>query len=110
MNLVWKENFTLLGIHFDPFLENMNRNFDLKIRDIENTMSKWEYRFLSPLGRACVVKTLLIPKINHISLVLPSLNNKDLKKLEDKLYSFIWKGRDKVARADAKAPEKKGGS
>jgi len=54
-------------------------------------------------------QTLLIPKINHISLVLPSLNKKDLKSLEHKLYSFIWKGRDKMARVDAKAPEKMGG-
>ena len=88
----------------------MNINFDLRINEIENTIARWEYRFLSPLGRACVVKTLLIPKITHIALILPSLCKKILSSLENKLFDFIWKGKDKVARVDAKSAESRGGA
>ena len=87
----------------------MELNIAKKIDEIEKDMKKWEYRLLTPLGRACIVKTLLIPKITYISLTIPTIEKKIIKSLENKLYQFIWKGRDKVAKADAKTRENRGG-
>ncbi len=109
IELIWKSDFTLLGIKFDALLEHMDVNINSKIVEIEKTMGAWEYRFLTPYGRACVVKTLIIPKLTHISLAIPTLNKITIKRIEDLCYKFIWKGTDKIARTDAKTVESKGG-
>ena len=44
----------------------------------------------------------MLSKITHLAVVLPVLDRKFIKKLENILYEFIWKGRDLVAREDAK--------
>jgi len=74
-----------------------------------NLMNNWEYRFLTPYGRSCIAKTLVIPKLTHISLAIPSLNKQILIKLDNLIYKFIWKGQDKTARACAKMEEHRGG-
>ena len=38
----WKQDFKLLGIMFDPFLEKMNQNFDIKIDNIKETICSWK--------------------------------------------------------------------
>ena len=48
-------------------------------------------------------------KISHLALVLPNLSKSKIKELEDILYQFVWDGSDKVARWDAKMPERNGG-
>ena len=109
LNLIWDQNFCSLGIQFDADLQKMHENYYLKIKEIEKCAESWKYRYLSPYGSICIAKTLLLSKISHLAIVLPSLSKKQLKTLEDKVYHFIWGGTDKVARADAKLAEKKGG-
>ena len=77
--------------------------------EIDKITSYWKYRFLSPLGKAVIAKSLLLSKINHIAFSVPTLNKTMIKKIEDKIYGFIWSGPDKVARADAKKNENEGG-
>jgi len=107
--LSWKADFTLLGINFDALLENMEININNKIGEIEKILGNWEYRFLTPYGRACIIKTLILPKLTHISLAVPTLDKGIMKKIDDLCYKFIWKGTDKVARKEAKTSEFKGG-
>ena len=87
----------------------MELNFETKILEIRAVMKSWQYRFISPLGRACIAKTLLLSKLCHLAFVIPSLSKKHLKLLENEIYNFIWQSREKVTRADAKQPEKMGG-
>ena len=107
--LTWEQSFKLLGINFDPTLQNMKNNYEEKIREIEKEINNWKHRFLTPLGRLVVVKTLLLSKLAHIAIVLPSIETRKIKQLEDSLYDFIWKGKHKVAREDAKKAIKDGG-
>ena len=109
MNLIWDQNFTLLGIDFNANLDNMDKNFDSKLKDIENVISKWQYRILSPIGRCCIAKTLLLSKLSNLAIVLPCLKPSMLKKIEDLIFRFIWKGPDKVARETAKLHILQGG-
>ena len=109
LNLIWEQDFTLLGVKFDANLEKMQENFTAKMDDIKNVISNWQYRLLSPLGRCCVAKSLLLSKLANLALVLPSLSNSMLKSIEGIIYNFIWKGPDKVARDDAKRHILKGG-
>ena len=115
LNLVWDQNFTLLGVNFDANLEKMHENFTEKMKDINQVISNWKYRLLTPLGRCCIAKTLLLSKLSNLSLVLPSLSPKMLKEIENVIYEFIWKGSEgrkaseKVARVDAKMHILQGG-
>ena len=47
--------------------------------------------------------------MNNIAFAVPSMDKKLIKGLEDKIFNFIWKGPDKVARVDAKKKEIEGG-
>ena len=69
----------------------------------------WQYRFLTPIGRACVAKTLLLSKLSHLAFVIPSVNKHKLKLIENEIYQFIWKGTDKVALTAAKQSKTRGG-
>ena len=109
LGLKWDQNFKLLGIKFDGTLSNIGTNYDEKINDIRTVMKKWQCRFISPLGRACIVKTLVLSKLSHLAFVLPSLNKQKLKIIDSEVYKFIWQGKEKVSKLDSKYPEDKGG-
>ena len=109
INLNWNPKFRLLGIDFSADLLEMKNNLKTKINEIDAIINNWRYRFLTPIGRSVVVKTLLLSKLSHIAMVIPSMNKTLIKSLEDKIYNFIWAGPDKVARIDAKKPKEIGG-
>ena len=109
IKLKWDQNFKLLGVEFDGMLENMNANYEHKLKEMRSIMKSWQYRFITPLGRACISKTLLLSKLSHISFVIPGLDKKRLKEIESEIYHFIWGGSEKVARIDAKQPQSRGG-
>ena len=109
LDLKWSQEFELLGIKFNGTLSNLEINIESKMSEIDKITSYWKYRFLSPLGKAVIAKSLLLSKINHIAFSVPTLNKTMIKKIEDKIYGFIWSGPDKVARADAKKNENEGG-
>jgi len=109
IDLTWDQNFKLLGVQFDALLENMEINIANKVEEINKTMTSWQYRFLSILGRNTVAKTFLLPKLTHLAMSVPTIDKKTLNIIESKIYRFIWGGTDKVRRIDAKCQEKQGG-
>ena len=109
IDLNWSQEFELLGIKFNGDLTNLGDNIGKKLNEIDRIIANWKYRFLSPLGKAVIVKSLLLSKINHIAFIIPTITSSLIKRIEDKLFDFIWGGRDLVARKDAKKPENKGG-
>ena len=56
----------------------------------------WSTRKLTPYGKVVIVKSLLLSKITHILLSLPSPNESTIKQLEKIFYSFEWS--DKPAK------------
>ena len=88
----WKTtNFTLLGIHFDVDLQNIPKlNYDPKIVKIKSTLKQWEKRYLTPIGRITVIKTLVLPLLNHILMSVPNPSFAYCKELEKLFFSFVW--------------------
>ena len=86
--------FTYLGNLFSPFLLNMERAIDEKIEEIEKVGKKWQYRFMTPIGRSVIAKTILYPKVIHIFSVIP-VSQKVIAKLESVILQFIWGGEKK---------------
>ena len=100
-DLVWgTSSFTLLGINFSVDLTNMIEiNYIPAINSIEKLLNLWRHRYLTPIGKITVIKSLALSKLNHLFMALPSPGKEILKQLEIKFYKFIWSGKpDKIKR------------
>ena len=71
----------------------------------------WSKRFLTVLGRIVVVKSLLLPKLNHLILALPHPDKEIVKEIDSMFYKFIWGGKvDRVSRNHTALPTTKRGT
>ena len=61
-----------------------------KIKEIKKLIYVWNARILTPYGKITIVKRLLISKITHILLSLPSPNLRTFEELENLFKKFIW--------------------
>ena len=82
----WSDRFEILGIHYDmnKFNEITELNIQRKIGDIQQLIRIWSSWNLTPYGKVTIIKSLLISKITHMLLSLPSpsvLCFKDLNNL-----------------------------
>ena len=103
--------FTILGVEFTTSLEDISdRNIEKKLFDMQKEINVWMKRDLTPFGKITVIKTLVISKIVHIFLALPSPSEKIFVKIEKMLFEFLWDGKpDKIKRSFAKNNIEKGG-
>ena len=111
-NLGWEEgNFTVLGIEFNVDLKSIiELNFRKKLEEIKRTLTVWKQRQLTLLGKITVLKTLIIPKLNHLFIALPNPEDNILKDFEKTFFKFLWnKSNDKVKRKVLMQPYNKGG-
>ena len=100
-DLAWGETkFALLGINFSVDLVSMiDLNYIPAIKSLQKLFSLWSHRYLTPIGKIAVIKSLALSKLNHLLLVLPSPGKDILKQLETMFYHFIWSGKpDKIKR------------
>ena len=109
--LYWgASEFNLLGINFACDLTKMpNLNYQSALIKAKQVVNSWKYRYVTPIGKITIVKTLIISKFTHLFMTLPTpvtvLN--DLNKL---LFNFIWDGKpDKIKREQMCANKLKGG-
>ena len=94
----FKHSIKILGVHFDyDELSRKKANFEAIIKSIKKTLGMWKWWGLTLIGKIQIVKSFAIPKfMSKASLIHVS---KDLIQAVNKeLYSFIWKGKDKVKR------------
>ena len=92
LKLDWTQEFTALGITYNinNFNNIANLNIELKILDIQKQINLWNARNLTPYGKIIIIKSLLISKITHILLSLPTPNTDVLDKLEVIFKRFLW--------------------
>ena len=110
LQLDWDTKFRLLGVDFDNNLDYMETNFPQKIKAIDKLLNCWIYRTLTVYGKITIIKTLALPKLSHLALVLPNLNKTQIKIIESMFFKFLWGNKpDKVSREHCKIPEKAGG-
>ena len=88
----------------------MENNFWEKIEKVENLLSCWFYRYLTPYGKVTIIRSLALSKLSHIALVISNPSKNMFKHIETIIFKFIWnKKSEKVSRDDAKLPAKLGG-
>ena len=71
IDLSWSQTFKLLGVTINADTLNYDMNINEKVEDIIRTAGNWKHRFLTPLGRLCIAKTLLMSKVNHLAFLVP---------------------------------------
>ena len=88
------KTFNLLGVEFTINLSDMLEiNYKYKVEEIKRIMKHWEKRNLTPFGRLTVIKTLLIPKLNHLICTIPNPSQSMINSLEKDFYNFLWKSK-----------------
>ena len=74
-------------------------NFNDVLTKIKSFIQQWNRRILTPIGRITVFKTLILSKLNHLFLSLPTPKNEIIASLCKDIFEFIWKAKcDKVKR------------
>ena len=88
----------ILGVHFtyDHYLF-YKMNFQTIEKSLRESLKGWSWRGLTLLGRIQVIKSFAIPKILYRASLI-STKKDFIKNINNLLYSFVWKGKDKVKR------------
>ena len=96
LKIKWCTEFKLLGIYFDSTLSKMHVNYEKAIESVRQEINSWKYRFLTIFGKVTVIKTICIPKLNHIAVVVPNPSCVHLRSLESELKQFISRNNPNV--------------
>ena len=92
--------FKILGITFTTTLNNLfELNFLPKKEKLVNILKIWAMRYLTPIGKIVILKSLALSQLIFLLSVLPSPPQQFIKTIEDIVYSFIWDNKpDKISR------------
>ena len=94
-----RTSIKILGIVFDYNTSlRMKANFDSIFKSIKDTLNMGKWRGLTLLGRIQLIKSFVIPKILSKAAVI-AVTDDFIKEINSLIYSFIWKGNDKIERA-----------
>ena len=96
--------FNLLGIEFSVDLKQIvDLNYNIQVPKIKALIQHWKRRILTPIGRVTVVKSLLLPILNHLFIALPNPNNDILSSLNNWFFFNLYgtqrstRSRDKLS-------------
>jgi hypothetical protein len=98
-SIEWTEEpVKMLGIYVGNNDEECERlNWDAKILNIEKVLNMWKQRNITLLGKIIIIKSLAIPKIIYAASILCTPHY-IIKQVQQLLYKFIWKSKDKIKR------------
>ena len=71
-------------------------NFKEKVQKIRSLIKLWNRRYLTPLGKITVIKTLLLPMLNHLFISIPNPDEQTIKELNNIFFEFLWDGPAKI--------------
>ena len=108
----WNPNkFSILGVEFTTDLKDITEiNIRKKLTEMQKDLNQWNKRDLTPFGKVMVLKTLIISKIVHLLISLPTPSIKMTNEINSMFYRFLWDGKpDKMRRSLAKQKIIEGG-
>ena len=109
LGLKWSKSVKALGILFTyNDTDQLRKNFYDKLKDIRTQIWFWNCQGLSLFGKVTIIKSLLLPKMLYVFSILTT-PEEFIKQLNTIIYSFLWKGTDKIARLAAVNDLKYGG-
>ena len=85
-------------------------NYIPKIKDMDTLLKIWARRNLSMLGRATVVKSLAMSKLQYLATVLPFPNNELIKSVDTMINTFVWNFKNaKISKYVLESGKEEGG-
>ena len=104
-----KNGIKILGIYFAN--ENMvKENYDRKLEKIKNEIRHLKNRNLTFFGKANVINTMLISKLQYVTKIIP-ISQHYITKIEREIFTYLWGtyNLEIIARKTAQLPSEKGG-
>ena len=103
--------FNSLGIDFSVNLQEITLiNYKKQTSKVKNLLQHWSHRILTPKGRITVLKSLIIPILNHLFISLPNPQECVINSLRTEFFNFIWGSKVDRIKRDVLLQEKgKGG-
>ena len=94
-----RASIKILGIYFDYNVRSrMKSNFESILKSIRDLLNMWKWRGLTLLGRIQIGKSFIIPEVLSKAALI-AVTEDLIKEINSLIYSFIWKGNDKIKRA-----------
>ena len=95
------EPIKALGVFFTYDQQLLyEKNFQEKLVNMKKFTIIWTLSGLSICGKVTIVKSLLVPKLVYMSLLLPTPLH-IIKQVNHTICTFLWKGKDKVTKLSA---------
>ena len=67
-------------------------NYKEKLSKMKNLIQIWKRRYLTPLGKITVIKSILMSLLTHLFISLPNPTSSIIKQLKTMLLDFLWEG------------------
>ena len=101
LGISFVEELKVLGITFDAKNHSItDKNIKPKIDAIRRDIVQWKRRNLTPIGKITVIKSLLLSKLVHVFISLPTPSPSTIKELEKMFHDFLWNNRsDPIKRS-----------
>jgi len=81
------------GLHYWDYI------FLSILMKLKYTFQIWFKQILTPIGKITIIKSLIISKLNHLFLTIPSPKENIINQSISKIYSFIWDNKpDKIKK------------
>lgn len=90
------DSIFILGIHIPlktSIEQLLESNFSPTLDKIRDLLSTWGRRSLTLMGKVCVLKMLVIPKLVYQFTVLPNPSEEIFISLENMFKKFVWDGK-----------------
>ena len=93
------EPIKILGIFF-TYDQRKSRelNFDLTLKSIRKSLSCWQWRNLTLIGKIQLVKTFAMLSLCIGPRSFISFDKDIIKSINSVIFNFVWRGKDKVKR------------
>lgn len=84
-----------LGIKLGPDLQEMTTlNFDPLLQKTKTNLGKWGKLNLTLWGKVNVVKMVIAPQFNYLSMMIPlNISDHIFKQYDSLIKDFLWAGR-----------------
>ena len=93
-NFRWANDYIeTLGINISNDPETLRNNFNVVLRKLEAISNIWYYRQLTLSGRILIINTLFSSKFVYKMQVLHHISDDQIRRAEEIITSFLWKGR-----------------
>ena len=92
------EPIKILGIFFTyDQLKSKELNFELTLNSVRKSLSCWQWRNLTLIGKIKLVKTFAMPKFMYRASLI-SFDKDTIKNINSVIFNFVWRGKDKIKR------------